>query len=237
MDDLAAETRQPVSMEFAVRPITTETLDARGGVATTTRFEFHLLQVRPQTSSATDQPIPMTDLGSGSASVLARSEAAFGHLKATLRHTVVLSNEIVERLGRARVSALLAEADRSHRNAYLLVGPDAEEFVVGSSGFESLYNGLSPQAVISLKTPAGIRTLAGCSGSHAADNIERAPVVIQPADRLEPGLRQIVELVMKRLDASGVDARYHDLVVEREVQVELDGNSGRGQIFCQEEPG
>ena len=231
MDDLVAETRQAVSMEFAVRPVQSESIDGQGRMVTTTSFEFHLLQVRPQASSSADQVIPMTDLGAGSFLVLARSDAAFGHLQTKLAHTVILTNEIVEQLGKARVAALLGEADREHRNAYLLVGPDAEEFVVGTSGFESLYSGLSPQAVISIKTPVGIRTLAGYSGSHAADNIERAPVVIQAAGQLEAGLEQLVAIVLGRIAAHGPDVCYQDLVIEREVHVELDGTSGRGQLF------
>ena len=46
MDDLAAETRQAVSMEFAVRPVALDAAESSGRAAA--RFEFHLLQVRPQ---------------------------------------------------------------------------------------------------------------------------------------------------------------------------------------------
>ena len=76
-----AETRQAVSMEFAVRPVQSESIDGQGRMVTTTSFEVHLLQVRPQASSSADQVIPMTDLGAGSFLVLARSDAAFGHLQ------------------------------------------------------------------------------------------------------------------------------------------------------------
>jgi hypothetical protein len=127
---------------------------------------------------------------------------------------------------------LLRDMDREHRNAYLLVGPDAEDFVVGSSGFESLYSGLSPQAVISIKTPAGIRTLAGYSGSHAADNIERAPVIIQEADHLEKDLQALADVFLQQVVARKSEITFMDLLLQKEVHVELDGTSGKGQVYC-----
>lgn len=232
MDDLGNETRQAVSMEFAVRPVFTEGVDGQGHKTRKFTCEFHLLQVRPQTTSAMDREISMTDLTSGQYSMLARSDSSFGHVESSLSHTFVLTNEIVAHLGKEKIQCLLRDMDRAHRNAYLLVGPDAEEFVIGSSGFESLYSGLSPQAVISIKTQAGIHTLAGYSGSHAADNIERAPVIIQEADRLEVGLQSLAESMLQRVITKGLAVTYHDLMLEKEVRVELDGTSGKGQVFC-----
>jgi hypothetical protein len=217
-------------MEFAVRPVVAETADGTRGPGELS-FEFHLLQVRPQTTNAGDRVISMTDLSSGGVSVLARSDGSFGHLEADLEHAFVLTNEIMERLGKERIQSLLREMDRAHRNAYLLVGPDAEEFVVGSSGFESLYSGLSPQAVVSIKTQAGIRILARYSGSHAADNIERAPVIIQEAGRLMPGLQALANTALERVTAKGASANLEDLVFRGRFRVELDGTSGKGQIF------
>jgi hypothetical protein len=231
MDDLGSETRQGVSMEFAVRPVFTEMVDERGQKSRKTTFEFHLLQVRPQTTSVTDRQIAITDLTADRHVLLARSDSTFGHLESTLSRTFVLTNEIVAHLGKEKTQSLLRDMDRAHRGAYLLVGPDAEEFVVGSSGFESLYSGLSPQAVISVKTQAGIRTLAGYSGSHAADNIERAPVIIQEAHRLEEGLRALTDEIFQRVIAIGPAVSYEDLMFPKEVRVELDGTSGKGQMF------
>jgi hypothetical protein len=227
MDDLWTETRQAVSMEFAVRPV--QDLDG------STTFEFHLLQIRPQTTSALDQPIAMTEVDPAQATILARSESAFGHVETGLARAVVLSNGILEALGKERAQSLIRELDRRHRNAYLLIGPDAEDFVVGSSGFESLYSGLSPQAVISIKTLAGIRSLAGYSGSHAADNIERAPVLIQESDNLEPGLLDLLAAVQARVEERGTEIRPEDLLLERPLRVELDGNTGKGQVFWEAE--
>jgi hypothetical protein len=231
MDDLGSETRQAVSMEFAVRPVFTEIVDAGGQKSRKTTFEFHLLQVRPQTTSITDTQIALTDLTMERHALLARSESTFGHLESVLSRTFVLTNEIVEHLGKEKIQSLLRDVDRECRGDYLLVGPDAEEFVIGSSGFESLYSGLSPQAVISIKTEAGIRTLSGYSGSHAADNIERAPVIIQEAHRLEEALRAITDDIFRHVKAIGPAVTYEDLLFRKEVRVELDGTSGKGQMF------
>jgi hypothetical protein len=230
MDDLLAETRQSVSMEFAVRPVVEERLDGAGRPVQRLTYEFHLLQVRPQTTSASDMPIQITSLGPRHR-LLARSSHAFGHVERALSHAVVLSNDIVGALGKELTQSLLRELDRAYRNDYLLIGPDAEEFLMGSSGFESLYSGLSPQAVISLKTLAGIRSLAGYSGSHAADNIERAPVIIQESSVLEPGLQAILDQVFQRVQVLGRGAGPQDLLLAGDLRVELDGNSGQGQIF------
>jgi hypothetical protein len=230
MDDLLAETRQSVSMEFAIRPVLEEGTDANGQPTSNLTYEFHLLQVRPQTTSASDAPIQLTALEPHHR-LLAASTHAFGHMERTLSQAVVLSNEIVSLLGKARTQAFLRELDRTHRSDYLLIGPDAEEFVVGSSGFESLYSGLSPQAVISLKSRAGIHSLAGYSGSHAADNIERAPVIIQDAAALEPSLMACLEEIHRGVEAKASEASAEDLLVTGAFRVELDGNSGRGQVF------
>ncbi len=232
MDDLSHETRQAVSVEFAVRPIRQEETDPQGRKIRKTAYEFYLLQVRPQATNATDREITLTDLTSGRYSLLARSESSFGHLESSLGHVFVLTNQIVELLGKEKVQSLLRDMDRAHRNNYLLVGPDAEEFVVGSSGFESLYSGLSPQAVVSIKTRAGIRTLAGYSGSHAADNIERAPVIIQEASRLEKDLQDLTDIMLQRVRAVGHATSYQDLLLTSEVRIEIDGTSGKGQVFC-----
>jgi hypothetical protein len=234
MDDLGQETRQNVSMEFAVRPVVMEGIDELRRKTTKINYEFHLLQVRPQTTSATDREIALTDLAQAGYSILARSNSAFGHMRSRLHCTFVLTNEIVEHLGKEKIQRLLRDLDRAHRNNYMLIGPDAEEFVVGSSGFESLYSGLSPQAVISIKTQAGIRTLAGYSGSHAADNIERAPVIIQDADHLESALRKLAERMYQRVVTLDAAIAYQDLLLGREVHVELDGTSGKGQVFYQD---
>ncbi len=234
MDDLLSETRQTVSMEFAVRPVVKEGVDDQGRPSSRVTFEFHLLQVRPQAAHSADQPTPLTPLEPGVHVLLASTHAAFGHLETTLGQAVFLSNELMEYLGKARVQAFLRELDRTHRSAYLLVGPDAEEFVVGSSGFESLYSGLSPRAVISTKTRLGIRSLAGYSGSHAADNIERAPVIIQEAGCLEPALEARLEEMLARVKHLGDQVRAVDLCLAGQYRVELDGLSGRGQVFLQE---
>jgi hypothetical protein len=205
MDDLGSETRQAVSMEFAIRPKYMEGQDGSGNKIQKLIFEFHLLQVRPQTTSLTDRQIVMSDLEPGRHCLLARSDSSFGHVETRLHCAFMLTNEILELLGKEKAQALLREMDRTHRNAYLLIGPDAEEFVVGSSGFESLYSGLSPQAVISIKTRAGIHTLAGYSGSHAADNIDRAPVIIQEADRLEKDLQALAESMLGKVTAKRPD--------------------------------
>jgi hypothetical protein len=176
--------------------------------------------------------VPMTELESHHL-LLAKSASSFGHVETRLRFGFVLTNEIIDRLGKEKIQAMLRDLDRDHRNDYLLIGPDAEEFVVGSSGFESLYSGLSPQAVISIKTQAGIRTLAGYSGSHAADNIERAPVIMQEADCLEPGLQALTETVLLRVIEKGAGVDYRDLLYEADLHVELDGSSGKGQIFAE----
>jgi hypothetical protein len=231
MDDLGSETRQAVSMEFALRPAVTEVTDGQSGKSGRTIYEFHLLQVRPQATNSADRAIILTDPALAGYSVLARSDSAFGHLECALSQTFVLTNEIVEHLGRQKTQSLLRDLDRACRNAYLLVGPDAEEFVVGSSGFESLYSGLSPQAVISIKTQAGIRTLARYSGSHAADNIERAPVIIQEADRLAPDLQALTHAFFERVRDRGNAVNYGDLLLAGEVRVEIDGASGRGQVI------
>lgn len=230
MDDLMAETRQSVSMEFAVRPVMEEGTDSDGRPISRLTYEFHLLQVRPQTTNAADVSIQITSLEPHHL-LLAQSDHAFGHVERTLAHAVVLSNDIVSALGKERTQTMLRELDRAHRNDYLLIGPDAEEFLMGSSGFESLYSGLSPQAVISLKTLAGIRSLSGYSGSHAADNIERAPVIIQESSALKPGLQAKLDQVFQRVQAEGHSAEPQDLLLTGDLRVELDGNSGQGQVF------
>jgi hypothetical protein len=235
MDDLSHETRQAVSMEFAVRPVFSEVTDEQGRKTGKTAYEFHLLQVRPQAANATDREITLTDLTSGRYSLLARSDSSFGHLESSLGCVFVLTNEIVEHLGKEKIQSLLRDMDRTHRNDYLLVGPDAEEFVVGSSGFESLYSGLSPQAVVSIKTQAGIRTLARYSGSHAADNIERAPVIIQEADHLEKDLQALADTVLQRVRTQGLATSHQDLMLTTGVRIEIDGISGKGQVFCRGE--
>jgi hypothetical protein len=236
MDDLTSETRQAVSMEFAVRPAVADIPDEQGRKLNRTIYEFHLLQVRPQATNASDRAIILTDPVSGGYSLLARSGSAFGHLDCNLSQAFVLTNEIIEHLGKEKTQSLLRDMDRTHRNAYLLVGPDAEEFVVGSSGFESLYSGLSPQAVISIKTQAGIRTLARYSGSHAADNIERAPVIIQDADRLEPDLQALANILLERVRNMGNAIDFVGLLLEGDVRVEIDGASGRGQVIYRKTP-
>lgn len=230
MDDLMAETRQSVSMEFAVRPVVEEGADVNGQPMSRLTYEFYLLQVRPQTTSAADVSIQITRLKPHHL-LLAHSNHAFGHLERSLPHAVVLSNDIVSALGKERTQSMLRELDRAYRNDYLLVGPDAEEFLMGSSGFESLYGSLSPQAVISLKTLAGIHSLSGYSGSHAADNIERAPVIIQESSALQPGLQATLDQVLQRVQASGDSATAQDLLLTGNLRVELDGNSGQGQVF------
>jgi len=231
MDDLGSETRQAVSMEFAIRPKYKEFPDGDGNNSGKPSFEFHLLQVRPQTTNLADRQIVMSELEPGRQSLLARSDNSFGHVETRLYCAFLLTNEILELLGKEKAQAMLRDMDRAHRNAYLLIGPDAEEFVVGSSGFESLYSGLSPQAVISIKTRAGIHKLAGYSGSHAADNIERAPVIIQEADRLEKDLQTLAGSLHRNVMAKGPEVTYHDLLFEGDIRVELDGSSGKGQIF------
>ena len=144
MDDLGSETRQAVSMEFAIRPKYTGDGHRNGNKTRNICFEFHLLQVRPQAANSVDRQIPMTRLEPGRDCLLARSDSSFGHTEARVDCAFVLTNQILEQLGREKVQAMLREVDRVHRNAYLLIGPDAEEFVIGSSGFESLYSGLSP---------------------------------------------------------------------------------------------
>ncbi len=235
MDDLSHETRQAVSMEFAVRPVFSEEVDEQGRKTAKTIYEFYLLQVRPQATNATDREITLTDLTSGRYSLLAYSDSSFGHLASSLGCVFVLTNEIVELLGKEKIQSLLRDMDRTYRNDYLLVGPDAEEFVVGSSGFESLYSGLSPQAVVSIKTQVGIRTLARYSGSHAADNIERAPVIIQDADHLEKDLQALADTVLQQVRTLGHATSFQDLMLTTQVRIEIDGTSGKGQVFYRRE--
>jgi hypothetical protein len=217
-------------MEFAVRPVVAEGVDDEGRPLSQLTYEFYLLQVRPQTTNAVDETIQMTRLEPHQV-LLAHSNHAFGHLQRCLSRAVVLSNDIVGTLGQQRTQSMLRELDRLYRNDYLLIGPDAEEFLSGSSGFESLYSGLSPEAVISLKTLMGIRSLSGYSGSHAADNIERAPVIIQESSALEPGLQTILDHALRRIQTAGHRPEARDLLLTGDLRVELDGNSGQGQVF------
>ncbi len=227
MDQLGEITGEEVSVEFAVKPVRIPGTDRWS-------FKFYFLQVRPQTSTLGDQEITMTDLTSDTFAVLARSEArAFGHVQTALDRTVVVTPHVIASLGSGRVKGILQQIDRQHRGKYLLVGPDAEAFISGTGVFESIYGGLSPGAVIALKNAAGIVSLAGDSGSHTADNIERAPVIILDERTMEPELRALLDATDKRVKPQPADAPVDAEVLVHEilVNVELDGNSGRGQIF------
>ena len=229
MDDLREKTGENISFEWA--------LDADPGKGDNS-FVFYLLQVRPQTAHRSDARVELSDLRGRERLCLASSTNSFGHEESTVPRAFVLTSRIVGRLGKRVVKRLLREVDARYLNRYLLVGPDAESFVAGTDAFESIYGGLLPQVVISIKTPDEIRNLVGDSGSHTADNIERTPIIIQEAASLLPGLRQLlaeVERDVLTLDPKQVTVEH--LLVERPLRVELDGNSGRGQIFFAGEPG
>ncbi len=227
MDELRQITKEDVSMEFTIKPVR----NADGW-----SFVFYLLQVRPQTASSDERQIPMTDLGSGGFSVLVKTDtAAFGHVETNLDYIVVMTPELLLKLGTRRAKLLLREADEKMRGGYLLVGPNAEAFAAGENVvFESVYGGLSPGAVISLKNPTGIQTLAGGTGSHAMDNIERAPVAIVDTTAMRPELAVLLQQFNQRtglLERIGRD----DITIAKPVKIELDGRRGCGQMFYKEQ--
>lgn len=225
MDRLRHITGESVSFEFAVAPAS--------GTDGRRPFVFNLLQVRPQTANVEDREIPMADLSAGNFTVLAKSDSGvFGHLDEKFDCVIAVTPKLLESVGKRRARELLREADNKHRGKYLLIGPEADAFVSGTGGFEIIYGSLSPGAVISLKHPAEIRNLAAQSGSHTADNIERAPVMIVNAEAASEGLNGLLEEFDRRLEGGAIGAE--SLIIGRSVHVQLDGTRGHGQIYLQE---
>lgn len=217
MDELKKITGENVSMEFAVKPVKNEE-----GYS----FIYYLLQVRPQTTSTDDKSISISEITDETRMLAKTDSSAFGHVETELSHIIVVTPEMIQNLGSKRIRQMLKENDERYKGEYLLIGPDAEAFISGSGGFESIYGGLCPGAVISLKSLAGIRNMAGDSGSHNADNIERAPVLIIEYSAVSPELKGLMERIneMQKQDKQ-------EIAINQTIKIELDGTSGKGQIF------